>query len=290
MSDGFKPICVNRILVSLDSSSHSYAALQAAVELAQHYNASLQGVFIEDITLLNLAEMPFRQEVGEYSATLREISTDGITRGIIVQSRWVIRAFQKLINQTNLKGDFSIQRGKVLEIIEKESENCDLLVIGKAGTNTLKSQKLGSTTQALISKGQKSLLLVEEDNSLGYPMIVHFDESPTGMVALESARDLLDDGENIIILLQDDDPTFFQEKKHDIVRWASKNKINISIHNYTTRNFGRFIQRINGLKEGLFILPHIKNIESQSLIEYCLENVTLPVLLIHPAVSDKKLS
>jgi nucleotide-binding universal stress UspA family protein len=288
VNDRFEPICVERILVSLDSSTHSFSALQTAVELAQHYNATLQGVFIEDITLLDLAEMPFHQEVGEYSAIVREISTDGITRGILVQSRWVVRTFHKLINQTNLNGDFSILRGKVLETIEKVAEECDLLIIGKAGTNTLRTQKLGSTARSLINKGEKSLLLVEENNRLGYPMIVFFDESPAGLVGLETARDLLDGGEALIILLQDDDSSNFQEKKKNIIKWASKNEINIVFQKYNTRNFDRFIQKIDGLKEGLFILPHIKDIDKRAFVEYCLENVTLPILVINTSKYDEK--
>ncbi len=289
MNDRTEPICVERILVSLDSSTHSFAALQAAVELARHYNASLQGVFIEDITVLNLAEMPFHQEVGQYSATVREISTDGITRGIFVQSRWVIRTFHRLINQTNLKGDFSILRGKVPETIEKEAEKCDLLIIGKSGTNTLRSQKLGSTARILIDKGQKSLLLVEEDNRLGYPMIVFYDDSPEGLAGLETARDLLDGGESLVVLIRNDDPAYYQDKKIEIIEWASTHEINISIQNYNARNFGRFIQRIDGLKEGLLILPNIKDAEKKAFIAYCLERVTLPILFVHSTSPKKKI-
>ena len=74
MSEAKKPICVEKILVSLDSSKHSLAALLAAVQLARHFDADLKGIFVEDTTLLSLAEMPFRQEVGEYTAIVREIS------------------------------------------------------------------------------------------------------------------------------------------------------------------------------------------------------------------------
>lgn len=275
-----EPICVEQILVSLDSSTHSFAALHAAIELARHYNAKLQGVFIEDIALLNLAEMPFHQEVGEYTAIVREINTDSITRGIFVQSRWVVRTFQKLINQTNLTGEFFILRGNVVKTIKQKSENCDLLIIGKAGTNTLLRKKLGSTARALIRYHEKSILLVEEENRLGYPMILFYEESPVGKISLETALDLLDEGETLVILVRDDNQERFQNQRQTISTWASQNKINISIQTYTNRNFGRFIQRIKGLKEGLFILPQIIEAENQPLMKYCLENISLPILII----------
>ena len=280
MSETIKPICVERILVSLDSSKHSFAALHAAIELAHHYDAALKGVFVEDITLLSLAEMPFRQEVGEYSAIVREISTDGITRGIFVQSRWVVRTFRKLINQTDLTGDIAILRGNVRETIKQESEECDLLILGKSGTNPLLKRRLGSTTKAMIRSQRKPLLLVEENNRLGYPLIVLYNASPIGMTCLETARDLLDPGETLIILLSEDDPQAFQQSKQDLSNWASENQINISYQPYKSRNFERFLQQINGVKTGLFILPQITEIPDQRLVELVLEKVSLPILLI----------
>ena len=280
MSDVYEPICVERILVSLDSSAHSFAGLQAAVDLARHYDAALQGVFVEDITLLSLAEMPFRQEVGEYSAIVREISTDGMTRGIFVQSKWVIRTFRKLINQTDLKGDIAVLRGNVLEIIEKESEKCDLLIIGKTGTNPLGLRRLGSTTKALIRKQQKSLLLVEEGNRLGYPMFVFYDTSPQGKISLETARDLLDPGETLMILLNADEPDELSKNKSTLKDWAVENQVNVSIQTYKTRAFKRFLQMISGLKTGLFILPYLEDQEKRPFVEICLRTVSLPILLV----------
>jgi nucleotide-binding universal stress UspA family protein len=288
VNDVNKPIRVNRILVSLDSSKHSFAALNAAIDLAHHYDAALKGVFIEDITLLSLAEMPFRQEVGEYSAIVREISTDGITRGILVQGRWVIQTFRKLVNQTEINGDFAILRGKVSEIIARESKECDLLVLGKSGTNSLLRRRLGSTARTMIRRHKKPLLLVEEDNRLGYPLIVLYDKSPLGQISLETARDLLDPGESLIILLNEDDPEAFNQKKQRLSEWASEKQIKISIQTYQYRSFSRFLQQIHGVKTGLFILPNIHNDPKGRIVDWVLEKVSLPILLIRRMDSSKK--
>jgi len=288
VSEAYEPICVERILVSLDSSPHSFAGLKAAVELAHHYDAELKGIFIEDSTLLSLAEMPFRQEVGEYTAIVREISSDGMTRSIFVQSRWVIRTFRKLINRSNLKGDIAVLRGNVRETIEKESEKCDLLIVGKTGTNPLGLRRLGSTTKALIRSQQKSLLLVEEENRLGYPMIVFYDPSPLGQISLETGRDLLDPGETLMVLINADDPDEMEENKKALGSWAQENSVNISVQTYKTRAFKRFLEMISGLKTGLFILPHLNDLEKRPFIEICLETLSLPVLLVRADIENNK--
>ena len=273
-------ICVDRILVSLDSSRHSFAALQAAIQLAHHFDATIHGVFVEDITLLGLAKMPFRQEVGEYSAIVRKFSSDDMSRGILVQSRWVIKTFKKLINQTDLQGDFTVITGKVSEIIANETENYDLLVMGKSGTNTMQKGRLGSTTRALIREQKIPILIVEEGNHLGFPTIVLFENTNQGMISLETSKSLLDPEDTMIIAILDDDPASTQSKKTLLSEWASENQINISIQSYSTRTLSRFIQKIKGLRKGLFVLPYLQNITSEQMVNLFLERISLPILLI----------
>jgi len=110
----------------------------------------------------------------------------------LIQSRWVIRTFHKIINQTDLHGDISVLRGHVIDTIIYKAMTCDLLIVGKNSTNPVANYKSGSTTRPLIQNGQKSLLLVEEKTRLGYPMIVLSDDSAFGHIMLETARDLLD--------------------------------------------------------------------------------------------------
>lgn len=280
MNEVNDPLCVEHILVSLDSSPHSFAALRAAVTLTRHYEADLRGIFVEDIALLGLAESPFRQEVGEYSAIIREFSTDDISRGILVQSRWVVKTFRKVINQSNIQGEFDILRGKVIEMIDHETQRCDLLVLGKTGTNPLRRHGLGSTARYLIIHSKVSLLLVEEDNNIGYPMILLYQDSLTGQIGLETARDLLDPTETLVILLDEDDPEKHQRDKARVNQWATENNIDISIQSYKKRTFDYIIGKIHGLKEGLFILPHTEDPLQKNIVENCLEGVSLPIFYI----------
>ncbi|MDF1518982.1 MAG: universal stress protein [Brevefilum sp.] len=286
MTDDIQPICVERILVSLDSSSHSFSALKAAVELAHHYNASLKGVFIHDSKLLNLANMPFLREVGEYTAITREISSDGITRGMVVQSRWITQTFHKLTNQTGLHGEFEILHGNIDQIIDQEAENCDLLVIGKSGTNPFRKRRLGSTAKMVIKEGKKPLLLVEENNQLGHPIFVMFDNSPVGWVSLEAGRDLLNIGENLNILINEDSAEEYRSVQKKIRSWAVEKQINIAFQAYKTESFDRFLDKIFDLKIGLFIMPRIIEDMKQSLIEKCLRRISLPILLIQQQACD----
>ena len=280
MSEDIQPLCVRRILVPLDHSKHSLAALHAAVVLARHYEAELRGVFVEDTTLLKLAELPFHQEVGEYTASIREISSEGLTRGIFVQSQWIIKSFRRLVHQTDLNGDFIVLRGDVSEIINGECHECDLVVIGKSGKNILGASRLGSTARKMIQCHQIPLLLVEENNQLGAPIILLFDNSPAAKVGLETAREFLDPNETLIILVNKDDPQAYAEAKAYLTQWTTIHPITISIETFRTRSIHRFIQMIDRLKIGLFILPQHSEPINKEIIAVSLEKISLPILLI----------
>jgi nucleotide-binding universal stress UspA family protein len=280
VSKGCEPICVEHILVALDKSSHSLAALQAAIELASHYHANLKGVFVEDINVLNLAKMPFRKEVGEYTATVREITQDGLSREISVQSRWVTRFFQNTINQTDVNADFAVLRGNIHEIVNIESQACDLVVIGKSGTHPLGRHRFGSTAKALIELHQKPLLLIEENTQLGSPIILMYENSPIGKISLETARDLMDPAETLMIFLIADDPDVFLKLNTELNQWAFENQIIISIESFKSQAVSRLIGMVERMKTGLFILPHNADSPQIKILESYLGEIRLPILLI----------
>ena len=84
-----------RILVALDASAHSLAALQAASEMAAWMESELVGLFLEDINLVRLAGLPFAREVGFPSAISRELDVVAMERAlklVAVQAKQAIAA------------------------------------------------------------------------------------------------------------------------------------------------------------------------------------------------------
>lgn len=180
----------------------------------------------------------------------------------------------------DLNGDFIVLRGDVIEIINGECHGCDLVVIGKSGKNILGSSRLGSTARKMIECHQIPLLLVEENSQLGVPIILMFDNSPAAKISLETARDFLDSDETLIILVNRDDPEKFAEAKAYLKHWTTIHPITISIETFRTRSILRFIQIIDQLSTGLFILPHHAGSTNKTLIDVILERISLPILLI----------
>ncbi|MGD9028912.1 MAG: universal stress protein, partial [Anaerolineae bacterium] len=63
MREQDEELTIRRILIALDASSHSIAALRAAARLASSLEAELHGLFVEDINLLRAAGLPMAREL-----------------------------------------------------------------------------------------------------------------------------------------------------------------------------------------------------------------------------------
>ncbi len=179
---------VRRILVALDASPHSVAALRAAAQLAALMGAELQGLFVEDINLIQLAHFPFSQEVGSYTASRRRLDNSSIERQMRAMARAIRQAMAEVANQTHVRWSFQVARGPVTAELLAAAEAALLLSMGRAGRRRRKS--LGSTVQSVVSRTSRPVLILDEEGQLKYPLTVLYTGSPAADRALRLAIQL----------------------------------------------------------------------------------------------------
>ena len=116
---------IRRIVVALDASKHSLAGLEAAVDLARKLDADLSGLFIEDINLLRLSELPISNQVGRHSLRRQGLSSKELRHQLTTQSQWAFEALELLSNQSNLRWSFQVAQGAILPEISKAAKEAD---------------------------------------------------------------------------------------------------------------------------------------------------------------------
>ncbi|MBK6326147.1 MAG: universal stress protein [Chloroflexi bacterium] len=104
---------IQRILVALDASPHSLAALEAAIDLAERLDAELQGLFVEDINLLRLAQLPFARELRYPLPGSQKVDTLHMEEQLRGQAAQAQRLFQQLAEDHKIKHSFTVVRGVV---------------------------------------------------------------------------------------------------------------------------------------------------------------------------------
>jgi len=113
-------VTLRRILVALDASPHSLAALEATSEMAARTKAGLLGLFIGDINLSHLAGLPFAREVGFPSAISRKLDVGSMERALKV-----------VAERAHIRWSFRVTRGSVVTELLSGALEADLLVSGR---------------------------------------------------------------------------------------------------------------------------------------------------------------
>lgn len=177
---------VRRILVALDASAHSQAALNAAVNLASRLHSEVHGLFVEDINLLRLAELPFAREVRYGEPAARLVERDDLQRKLRARATVLRHELEALAEQNKLRSTFRVVRGSVDSELLAAALESDLLALGRLGHSFARRARLGSVARAAVAKAASAVLLVWPDTD-GGPVIVLYDGSAAGRRALATA-------------------------------------------------------------------------------------------------------
>ena len=180
---------IMRILVAVDASPLSFAALEAAAELAASLHAELMGLYIEDINLLRAADSPFAREVGHFSGSIRELDSQRLQRQLRSQANRVRRKLSKLAERSQIRWSFRVTRGAIDAELLSAASDVDLVILGRAGWSG--KRRLGSTAQAVASKAPGPALLHAPRTAPKPAVLVVYDGSQVAQRALTTAANLI---------------------------------------------------------------------------------------------------
>lgn len=192
---------IRRILVALDASAHSLAALDAAVELAARLEAELLGLFVEDVELLSLAECPYARELLYPSAKEAPLSRATMEARLRAQSERAREALGNAAGRSHVPWTFRIVRGRVTPEILAAAAEADLLAMGKIGWSFGPLVRLGSSALAVVTSAIPVLLVSEQGLPPNVKLVVYYEGSIAAQRSLLAALQLAKAKQNIITVL-----------------------------------------------------------------------------------------
>ncbi|MBW7852346.1 MAG: universal stress protein [Rhodospirillales bacterium] len=199
------PQSQRRILVAVDASPLSLAALEAAADLARRWQAELAALFVEDVNLLRLATHPGIEVLSLLSARRQPVDRaafEDILRAQLARAR---RAVEAAALSRQVAFTFTVRRGRVEVEVLAAAEEADLLIAGWGGRGLgggLGPPLLGSTARALAERASRPLFLLRERMGPVHAVLVAYDGSPASGRALALAAEIARrDGGAIDVLL-----------------------------------------------------------------------------------------
>lgn len=181
---------IQRILIGLDASHHSLAALRAAAELATSLQAELVGLFVEDVNLLRVAELQVGWELQFPFAVGARLNPDRMERQLRAQAQLAEEALGAICKRRHIEWSFRVVQGQVSQQLLEEATRADLLCLGRASRPVMHRSTVGSTTEAAAMRAPHSVLVVPRDVQIRPPVVVLYEGRPDKRQALLVAAQL----------------------------------------------------------------------------------------------------
>ena len=276
MNESERELAIRRILVALDASSHSLSALEAAAELAASFGAELQGLFVEDINLLRLTELPFAQEVGFFSGTLRSLDIQRVEWQLRAQAGRARQALTTIAERAQVRWSFRVTRGHIASELLSAALDADLVILGKASWSG--QRRLGSTARAVLSQAPRLALILQHGVRLGLPVLVVYDGSRMAQEALAAAIQLVPG--NLTILILANDPDTAQRLQTQVTEWLGERGLKARYHWLSEVDVPRLCHVVQVEGGGVLVLHGDTPLLQGEVLVALLNEVKCPVLLV----------
>lgn len=184
MAEHEERFAVRRIIVAVDSSAHGSAAIEAAESLAARLHAELEGIFVEDINLARLAELPVGREIS-HSGQSRDFTAVELTAHYREQESFARRALARAAGRAKVGYSFKVARGHVAAEVIAASGGGDLLILGMAGRPA--DRQGGLVAREAAERAMHSVLLSKPGRRVTGNALVYYDGGPGGRHALAAA-------------------------------------------------------------------------------------------------------
>lgn len=279
IDDAPAPSPPRRIVVALDASAHSHAALEAAAMLAMRLRAEIQAVFVEDINLLRLTELPFAREVRFGQAGAHPVRGEEVLRGLRARAAVLRRQVEEVAEHSKVSSTFRVVRGAVVGEVLAAALEADLLALGRMGHAVARRNRLGSTAQAAVVRAASAVLLVHPAMVNG-PVLMLFDGSAAAARALELAAQVIGDSNDLRVLVWGPDESVAAERRQSAEELLSAYATRVQYQQLDGGDAQRILSWVNKQHGSLLIMASTAGGWPEGTQETLLEDANPQLLFI----------
>lgn len=277
--EGFESGQIRRVMVALDGSPSSLAALHVAAELASRFDAELLGLYVRDIHLLRLAELPFAQEISLFSMRTRRLSPEFVRQQLRMQARLARRAMAATAAVAHVRWTFHIEEGIVETQLLSAARETDIILLGRSGWS--KRQRLGSTARAVAERSQQPAIVVQEGTNIRLPLGVVFDGSDAAKRSLEAAVHLLRNRSDYLkVLIVAPNSEVARELQREVSAWARDRRMVVQYRWLVDGDMEQVATIARGEQCGGMVVPVSEALADGKDLQDFLNQIHCPVLLV----------
>jgi nucleotide-binding universal stress UspA family protein len=118
---------VERVLVAVDATLRSDDALAAAVEFASAFGAPLTALFVEDVNLVRLSELPFATELDRTSGVIRPLNPHSIGRALQTEAQKLEKRLREESKKRRISISMQVVRGHYVSAVMQMARRRDIV-------------------------------------------------------------------------------------------------------------------------------------------------------------------
>lgn len=183
---------IKRILVPTDGSEFALKGVHYAVALAKKYNATVCGLHVVDVKLL---EGPFLRDLSASLGTAPYVNYQG-NIALILEERGkaALASLEKACEEQGVACKTQQVTGIVARAIVEQGDLTDIIVLGRGGEHGPWLEGLvGSTAEAVIRRASQPVLITGQAELQDQRLLAAYDGSPHARHAFKSAIAIAND-------------------------------------------------------------------------------------------------
>ncbi len=269
-----------RILVALDSSSESLAALETAAWLAGSLRSKLTGLFVEEQDLFHLAALPFSKEVPLAQARARDLDPARLRREMRARATLARQAVEKVALQRKLEWSFEILQGRGDVEITAFSARSDLIAVAREAAAPARIAPVAAQSRRAL------LVTRHQARPARGPVTVPFDASAGARRALKLAAGLARaDGVTIRVLAWGETEAAL-ESLQSAAQACVAGQAPLTFQGTIGPQPGAPPQILCQLDRGLIVLAGDDGLFSPEQIDSLMKNARCPLLILRDEPSE----
>lgn len=270
---------IRRVLIALDASPQSMAALQAAAELAAGLEAELIGVFVEDINLVRLAGLRVTMEFGQTSGQAREIDERRIGLELHGRAERARSAIQRAAGQRQIPWSFQVARGSIERELLSRAEQVDLIILGRASWSG--RTPIGSTAKAILAGATSNTLILDTGHRLHPTLMVIYDGSAISQRALKTVLDLARRLDRFLVVgIWAADQESARELQREVAVEMKRSRVRARyrwLMGISSRELGELTR---DQEQVVLVLPGDSALSTASKLQEVMQHLQCPVLIV----------
>lgn len=277
--DSNKTVLLREILVAIDTSTHSQAALEAAVALAKTMEANLQGLFVQDELWQKISRLPSTSTVNTLTGNVLPLESDTLEDRIRLLRNRLRRKMELMSSKNKVTYSWSSTQGKVEDKVLEASKNADLITIGLKGSSA-RRKRIGSTAKTIIQKAEKPVLILKEGLHLGTTLTVVYDASKESQKGISLALKIAErNNSSVNVLVVDNNPDALDQRNKELESLVDGASVSVNVELMENTDLGSFLNTINEQHSGLLIIPKNQPLLAKSF-ETILHHINCPLLMV----------